>query len=411
MFADRRRFDLLRRFQLLEVKGGHSREALERAARNVVSLLSHAVQLEWLRIEEFDYLEVHKPLPRALSSLTKLRSLHLTDVDAATTRIVKALTMSLAEISLSCYGNKAYEDPSEFLAPFKDTMRKIILSHVEMLSVAGTPAPFPLVRTLHLDRCGHVDLQALEDCFPNLRRLYLQHDEEVEDTSEIEEERFLNLARDARPWDSLSMLRGTVAGLYSLGISCSVEHLDVDTEWPVVEPDDYMRLTSLLAALCPTVLELSLNLPDLDTDKLEKSLSVTAGTLKYLRLVLHWDKALFDPHEDLDSLLDSLPRTTLQYLQIKFHYDPDPKRPSLRPSSHLCSVVGVAYIDTFELARSAFYIPTLRYFCLESDPMSRPRPEMFEVREDDEGERVPVKLPWDARTNELSQESPFPMDG
>lgn len=82
----------------------------------------------------------------------------------------------------------------------------------------------------------------------------------------------------------------------------------------------------------------------------------------------------------------------------------------MRPSSDLCSVADLANIDTFELARSAFYIPTLRYFCLESDRMSLPRPEMFEVREDVEGERVPVKLPWDARTNELSRESPFPMD-
>ncbi|EKM48355.1 uncharacterized protein PHACADRAFT_33920 [Phanerochaete carnosa HHB-10118-sp] len=285
MFCGRHNgFRYLNQLRLYEVW-----RSLPQLEEHLTDLFMQATELKLVTLEG-EKVELGERVSYAFANLTKLRTLKIDAVTDRTAELFKKMQAPLTGIDANFLGYHDSVDPIPMFAHFKHSLRAMNLSFA---GFSSTEIQYPRVVSLSAEYCEYQNLVSIVHCFPSLRDLSLHAMEEdldmQQEISITEEERLSSLASQTRrtQWPSLHRLSGGVRELYTLGIRCRVDHVDV-ARWPLNSAVDGQRLAAIVADVRPTSLDARLLLPEFELLSLAEHLTCVRDELVGLRLRLDY---------------------------------------------------------------------------------------------------------------------------
>ncbi|EIW63470.1 uncharacterized protein TRAVEDRAFT_43763 [Trametes versicolor FP-101664 SS1] len=235
-------------FQFVRSLSFDVQDLTKATAEKLARAFSSMSALEDLRIMySEDFIRSHPDLSNAICHLTSLRRLRLIYAGDYTLNMLLFLRSKLTSIYLDvsfgvdyAYG-EAFDDgrhlfhPAILLAHSKSTLEEISIQR--WFRIPGTPPPpskaLPNVRRLTLAR-PHSPARATSYivAYPNLTHLHFDTASTIEtygvDGMDTFRARNILEQRDEGPtWKSLDRLKGCLPDLYVLGLTCTIEHLEV----------------------------------------------------------------------------------------------------------------------------------------------------------------------------------------
>lgn len=204
-------------------------------AQPLISLFSQIPALEDLNIENVEDLVALDPrLPIALSALKDLTKLELTGVGLRTIGALKSLRSPVKEAHLG-FLPEAEHHILSVLESLPDTLQVLYLENAPLPLVPPQSARTPLrlvhVHTLSIYRMVFL-LDTIIPLFPNVQHLFVESADIYSIEIPAVDLRARNraaLANPSSPWvkNGLKIVVGDVADLYTAGLTCSVEYMEL----------------------------------------------------------------------------------------------------------------------------------------------------------------------------------------
>ncbi len=222
-------------------------ELSESTALALAAALPLMHNLQELLITDSEYLlSSHPDLFRATGALTTLRSIHLTDMGELAVDMLQSLRSQLVHIVID-FDTETLEDSGEYLIGFpalpdhsRTTLQEIAIHRWHELP--DTPASdeqafvFPETRRLILGQPLRPPLvQWYTRTFPTLSHLSLgaaESELEMSDVEDIRQQNISDQAESGCAWKTLDELNGDLIDVYTLGFTCTVEHMHLGEIYP-----------------------------------------------------------------------------------------------------------------------------------------------------------------------------------
>lgn len=298
---------------------------------NIAKVLANSQNIEHLKLHgHYSFGSIDPAVEDAITSLPNIRTLEIKldgrDFDGIT-RVLGDVKSSL--VHLSIHSRWAYRQPLQTLSSTNmiATLRSIDLSGVDLNG--ATPPQLPSVIEARIAKSIGYTIQPMVDAFPNLQSLAI-HFADTRRTR-TEDARVVNAIfheTSDHDWDTLHHLSGHSDCLYILGLTCHVDHLEVDE----VLHESLRVLDGVMRDTTPRKLTASLRLSShtLFSTDIPTLLPFTPN-LTHLILNIEPSFSNIDPPEllsDINLLLHTL--GALTHLKLSIAWKPIPK-----PADHI----------------------------------------------------------------------------
>lgn len=226
-------------------------EGISEQAKVLVEIFRMTTRLEDLSIdscEQWLQLPGREDLAEAITSCEHLRRFRVSHPTGSTRirALMEEMKSSLIEIDLFCSPWHRYIDIIPIVSRHCDTLEKLIAANVKFTQAA---VRFPRMRTLALNAFWGTTSYNYYQMAPNLRYLeLLDPSMTLVDMNMREQNKALTL------WKDLDHICGSLDALYSLGLSCHVKRVEVDS----LSTESVQRFRTLLADTSPSRLVLHL---------------------------------------------------------------------------------------------------------------------------------------------------------
>ncbi|GJE88065.1 F-box protein [Phanerochaete sordida] len=395
MFIFRRHLGCLRYLQVLKLSPVGKWRRVPRLAQLLAELFTKASALRALYLDDCSIIDFDERVRRAFTTMTGLRMIQIHAHTPDTPDWLEELQSPIACIDVDFELSDESGDRTDFvpvLEPFRTSLRAVKLKSIPWEEGPGIKFPlvFPNVASLEAEIFDlNWQLRTIYHCFPNVKELstYSKDADGLVLDPEIEDIRLMNgRAQASGFWPSLRLLEGPLTELYMLAIQCAVD--EVHTYTPFDTEVRYARLTALIAATRPKMLELRLSKLafDFDLSTLAQHLMPARERLNRLELAFGFHGQEYtDIAPGINKMLSALAKFALHSLDIYVYWgDSYLRKPSPGGQS-------MADLDLAAMARHALQcMPSLRYTVVHGEePLRR---IVYEARGGPTNARLPVEL-------------------
>lgn len=294
-----------RAFRSLTIKPSFSEDNGDHlhVASDLVRILNRSTHLEQLVI--WDVTRFFGLWPEiqqaAVNSLPRLNLLRLSKVDDRSIDLLKGMisplrTLTLARPDLQFYAANILPALSNISATLTD------LTLTCELRLPEEQVVFHQMRVLRIHDCHLPPTSHVIPTFPNLTELILEEFGGVSGVLDLQAIRLDNQKRIhalASRWTSLSLLKGDMECIYSLGLSCQIDSLEIDT-W--ISKEDLPILLEIFDNSRPRKLNMALSCEELTMVSFrhpffQRMFDLLSSTCHSLELEIFFDFLLSDISE------------------------------------------------------------------------------------------------------------------
>ncbi|CAL1697898.1 unnamed protein product [Somion occarium] len=274
-----------------------------RIADDLTELFKYTPGIRKLRVKHTQNLWTWaKPLFLAIVALPNVEWLQLEKLSLESEAQLKTMTVSAKSLSLS-FGWKLhpYDVDLASLIPFRSSLKDLCSTVVSFVHVN---TQFAAMQTLAFDWLppAFIDAPALARLFPNLRSLTV-HQSETANVLYMEEDLSLMQQRNKErsgdmAWQQLDHLGGSPAALFTLGISCPVQHLE--PEWDFEDHGMLDKLVHIVEDCGPRSIAFTAAPRDVET--------IQGMLALFQACIVHPDSVMFmlDLHDESVDILDPI---------------------------------------------------------------------------------------------------------